>query len=459
MNPQRKTIALVGAGVLGAALLGNQLVGSDVDDDQVRVVAVFADASPLVPGNVVKAAGVDVGTITDIELDNGKAEVEMVVDRSVLPLHEDVSATITTQDLLGERFVLLDRGSPEAPELAGPMIIREENTSRVVDLQDVLSSLDTPTSAALAALVTETGEGLRGKGKRADLAIAALRPAMTQTRDLAAILSEQNELLGRLVDNAQPVAAALGADHGRQLDHLVGSATESLDIVASERASLKAALQRLPGTMASARAALAELAGVADPATRTLASLRPVTDDLDDISGELQRFADAADPALASLPRVLDRADKLLAQAAPVVAALRPAARDLVPTAAAAERLTTGAVSGQHLTNLMEFVKGWSMATSDYDAISHYFKAMVPLSPNALGDTAAGLVPALPDDILHGLPVPTAPEVPLPGRDGAEKKGSVSMDPVPDASDPGSATGLSKPQENALLEQLLGGLL
>jgi phospholipid/cholesterol/gamma-HCH transport system substrate-binding protein len=139
-----------------------------------------------------------------------------------------------------------------------------------------------------------------------------------------------------------------------------------------------------------------------------------------------------------------------------VVAALRPAARDLVPTAASADRLTAGALSGQSLTNLMEFVKGWSMATSDYDAISHYFKAIVPLSPSALDDTAAGLLPGVPDNILGDLPLPSAPELPLPGRDPR---------PANSATGPGtnsgadSATGLSQPQETALLEQLLGGLL
>lgn len=445
------------------ALLGAFLMDRGPSDDEVEVVAVFDDASPLVPGNVVKASGVDVGTIEDVELRDGKAHVTMRLDRKVLPLHEDATATITTQDLLGERFVRLGRGSADAPEMGSAMTIPVEQTRRVVDLQDVLNAVDTPTSVALSALLTETGEGLRGKGKHADKAIAALAPAMNQAEDLAAILEDQNGLLTRLLDNTQPVASALAADDGRQLDRLVESATRSLEIVASEREALQTSLQQLPRTITSSRAALAELAGVADPARRTLASLRPITDDLDDVSGELSRFADAADPALGSLPPVLDRADDLLRQAAPVVAALRPAAKDLVPTTESGARLTSTALSRQSLTDLLEFVKGWSMATSDYDAISHYFKAMVPLSPNALGDTAAGIAPGVPDDIAHDLPVPTAPDLGLPGRGG-------DRDPLQELlgglgglggrnADAESATGLSQQQETSLLEQLLGGAL
>jgi phospholipid/cholesterol/gamma-HCH transport system substrate-binding protein len=448
MNLTRKSIALASAGLLGAGLLGHHLTSSNADDP-IKVDAVFADASPLVAGNVVKASGVEVGRIKAVKLRNGQAHVQMLVDRSVLPLHDDVKATITTQDLLGERFIRLERGSPAAPVLKEPMVIDVKHTQRVVDLQDVLNSVDTPTSTALAALVTESGEGLKGKGQQADKALAALAPAMRQTRDLAAILAEQNDLLTRLVDNAQPVATAVGSHQGRDLDHIVDSANTALTVVAANRQSIRASLRQLPQTISSARATLAELSGVADPATRTLASLRPVTDDLDDISGELQRFADAADPALASLPPVLDRANKLLGEAAPVVAALRPAAKDLVPTAASAQRLSSGALSGRNLTNLMEFVKGWSMATSDYDSISHYFKAMVPLSPNAVGDTAAGIAPVLPDDLAHGLPLPTAPQLPQKGRHNRSSSGPKA------AND--SATGLSEQQENSLVDQLLGG--
>lgn len=457
-----KRTVLAAASALVLALAAVVLMRGGPDDDVV-VVAVFEDASPLVPGNVVKAAGVDVGVITDVDLEDGKAHVAMRLDRRVLPLHEDATATITTQDLLGERFVRLERGSPDAPALTAPMTIPVSNTDRVVDLQDVLNAVDTPTSVALAALLTEAGEGLRGRGEQVDRMIAGLAPALRQTEDLADILNDQNDLLTTLVDNAQPVATALGADEGRQLDRLVESATTLLSIVASERGALRLALQNLPQTIRSSRSALVELSGAAGPATRTLASLRPITDDLDEISGELLRFAEAADPALGSLPPVLRRAEQLLREAAPVVAALRPAAEDLVPASVSGARLASTALSGESLTDLMEFVKGWSLATSDYDAISHYFKAMVPLSPQALDDTAAGVLPGLPDDLLDGVTVPSAPVLEGPGRGDGPRQGPLDevlgdvLGGLLGGTRRQSATGLSAEQETNLLEQLLGG--
>lgn len=464
MTVNRKAIALLGAGALAAALLGRTLLHQGPGANQVEVVAYFKDSSPLLPGNVVKASGVDVGTITGIDLVHGVARVKMAVDRSALPLHRDVRATITTQDLLGERFVKLDRGSDDSPALAAPYVISTSHTARVVDLQDVLNSVDTPTATALSALLTESGEGLRDQGGKAAAAIAALRPAMTQVKDLSAILADQNGLLTKLVDNTQPVAASLAAGQGKQLDELVTAATRSLESVAAEHQALRTSLRQLPDTIAHSRTALADLAGVAEPATQTLRSVRPATDDLKDISGELQRFSDAADPALASLPPVLAQADRLLAQAAPVVQALRPASRDLVPASASARQLSDVALSGRSLTNLMEFVKGWSMATSDYDSVSHYFKAMVPLSPAPLGDTVAGLLPALPDNTVpHDLPLPSSPGLPLPGRQPVAPNNLLGsllgglLGGSPSTTDRNSATGLSQKQETSLLGQLLGG--
>jgi phospholipid/cholesterol/gamma-HCH transport system substrate-binding protein len=482
MRKFRTTTVFTGGAALIAAtaLLGTQAMGND-GEGPVELTARFTDASPLTEGNVVKAAGVDVGTIEGIDLDDGVAEVTISLDREALPLYEDASLTITTQDLLGERFVALDTGSTEASPLEAPYVLDEEHTGRVVDLQDVLNSLDEPTSASLAALITNAGEGLDGRGADTAEALKALQPAMSQAGDLAAILNDQNELLARLVQNAEPVAAGFAAGDGETLDSLVASSTQALTQVSASRAALRSTVSELPSTIASARATLAEVAGLAGPATTTLRELRPVTEDLGAISGELQAFADAADPALGSLPAVLDRADELLEQAGPVVRALRPSAGDMVGTATALDQLSERALS-THLGDLMEFVKGWSMATSDYDAVSHYFKAMVPLSPASLDDLVGGIVPAAPDDTVPDLPLPTVPQPdpadpepkePQDKKKKANKKKGGGVQDVLDgllpglgaalgnnksSVDPTSVTGLSEQQENNMLDQLLGGL-
>ncbi len=476
---KRRRRLLIGV-LLVAGLVAVMAVVGVGGSSKRTLTAYFADAHPVVVGNVVRTGGVQVGTVDQITVEDGRAKVEMSVDEAALPLHTDATVTITTQDLLGERFMALDRGRPDAPLLEEPLTLPNEQTNRVVDLQEVLNAVDNPTGTALSALLTTAGEGMDKRGAHTADAITALRPAMENSRELAGILDQQNALLTQLVDRAHPVAQALADGHGKTLDNLVGSTTDTMSAVAAREEKTQQTLEELPGTLTSARRTLAEVAGVADPTANTLGSIRPLTDDLTDVSGELQRFADAADPALASLPEVLHRADELLGEAGPLVQSLRPAGPHLRGIAPAVHQLSDEAVS-LRLTNLMEFVKGWTLATSDYDAISHYFKAAVPATPKAAGHIAGGVVPGLPRSPINvpGLPgapgaTPATPPdgTPAPGHASGEggsapagsaptgnntTGGADGMHNSGDAPADGGATGLNEEQEQSMLGQLLGG--
>lgn len=451
MKPNAKILSAAAAGLIAVGFGVSNLSSSN---GNVQLTADFTNASPLVKGNVVRASGVDVGTITKIALQDGHAVVTMSLNPAVLPLHKDATATITTEDLLGERYIDLNRGTPSAPALDS-MTLPTAQTARVVDLQDVLNSVNTPTATALSALLSQAGEGLAGNGANTAKTLAALSPTMAEAQKVAGILSSQNQVLGQLIDSAAPVASAVASRNGQSLDHLVSGATAALTAVAQERQALSDALDELPTTISHARASLAQLSGLATPATTTLASLRPVTDNLSAISNELGSFSDAANPALTSLPPVLARANTLLHAAAPVIKALKPASGSLKSVAASAERLSSNALSGSDLTNLMEFIKGWSLATAGQDAISHYFNALAVVTPSALGDTAGGLVPALPKGLLSGVPTPTSPKLPI----GTLSNLVSGLTGAPSSKPSSSATGLNQGQEQGLVGSLLGGLL
>jgi len=378
------------------------------------------------------------------------------VHRSIMPLHTDAKATITQQDLLGERYVSLQRGTPSAPTLdSDHPVISEANTARSVDLQSILNGVDQPTDVALAALITTLGEGVDGRGKDIAAGIQALRPAMQQTDELSNVLSDQNALLAHLVDAAQPVLRAVAVDNGQKFDSLVGSADQLLTAVANNRAATQDTLQRLPATLASAQQTLAHVADVADAATPTLASIRPVTHDLRDISGELREFSDAANPALAALRPVLDRGQQLIDQARPVASDLKPAGHGIRDTAAGGRRFVTTALSGPALEDLLQFLKNWSLVTNGYDGLSNYFRVSETTTLKALGTTGAGPVPGLPDEPVPGIAPPQLPQ-PGPLAPGPHPR---TDHPAPGGGTPPnrSATGLNEQQENTLMDRMLGG--
>lgn len=420
------------------------------------ITAVFTDAFPLVAGNYVRASGVKVGLIDSVNLVNGKAQIVMKLDKPI-PLHQDTQAIITANNLLGERYVEIDNGSVQAPLMQPPYVIQESRTKSRVNLEDVINSVDDPSGKALGMMLTSLGEGLDGNGVKTAAAITQLQPTMKQVQGLSTVLNQNNDLLNQLIDHVQPVLGALEGDQGKQLDALVDATTNTLGTVAQEREAATQTILELPDTLAQARERLAQLAGVATPTTNTLRSIRPFTGQLKDISSELRDFSDSADPALSALQPVLDKGTKMLKQAAPVVEDLRRGGDGLRKTGKFARQLTPN-VLGDNLTQLMEFMKGWSLATSDYDAVSHYFKAIVIAPPGELGEGAAGPIGPAPQEPLAGLPVPTVPRPILPGRSGGDSSAGKDASRGTGQNAPGgSSTGLTSSQESAMVGQMLGG--
>jgi len=276
------------------------------------VVAEFASAAPLVDGNEVKLDGVVVGKVVGMRTHGDHADVMLQLDPAAQPLHRDARFTIRPVSLLGERYVDMERGSPDAPLLDPGEPVPMSRTGSNVGLDQILNVLDRPTGEGLAFLITTLGEGLRGNGENADAAIRALAPALRDTQRFTGVLEDQNALLNVLVDRVQPVTTALAADDGGALDRLVGAADRLLAATSAQQRSLDATLTKLPGALHAARTTLARLAGTARQTTPTLRAMRPVTEQLSTISGELMRFSDALDPALATSKPVLRRAERLL---------------------------------------------------------------------------------------------------------------------------------------------------
>ena len=76
------------------------------------VYADFTNASGLDPGSVVEIAGVQVGQVTAIRLDDTRARVTLKLRDDVL-VQDDAIASIQTRGLLGERYLLLTPGGSD----------------------------------------------------------------------------------------------------------------------------------------------------------------------------------------------------------------------------------------------------------------------------------------------------------------------------------------------------------
>lgn len=441
---------LIAAGVAGLATR----IGSEDGDELVR--ARFVSAAPLVEGNQVKIDGVVVGSVERLTVRDGLAEVSLELDDAARPLHDDARLTIRPVSLLGERYVDLDRGSPDAPLLAEGAVIPVEQTATSVGLDEVLNTVDQPTGDGLRALVTTLGEGMQGNGENVDEALALLSPSLKDATAMAAVLDEHNELLARLITNFEPVASALATRDGEAMDQLVDSSDTVLTAVRERQVKLERTLAKLPGTLRVLRTTLGNLRAASDDTAPTLAELRPLTKALPELSEELRAFSDVLDPALATSEPVLRRADDLLRAAAPVAEDVREAGGGLATSTTGLQRVTSAVTRNRD--HLFDYLRFWALTTNGHDGLSHYFRAHYVVDP----DTVLGLLPVT-DAAPSKDRNPKGPATPVTPATPANPSPRGLLDGLNDIvggllqPKGASATGLSEKQELDLLGLLLGG--
>ncbi len=100
------------------------------------VEAVFANSGGLKTGSSVVIAGVDVGRVTGISLDDYQARVVLNLPPDV-KIQEDAIASIKTKGLIGEKYVeITPGGSEEIIETGGQI----RDTQSAVDFEELISN-------------------------------------------------------------------------------------------------------------------------------------------------------------------------------------------------------------------------------------------------------------------------------------------------------------------------------
>jgi phospholipid/cholesterol/gamma-HCH transport system substrate-binding protein len=106
-------------------------------DDYYTLDARFDSVSGLKAGAQVDMAGVEIGQVADIRLDNERqvAIVRLKVKKGVM-LTDDVIASVKTSGLIGDKFIRLTPGGSDRILKSGDLIIETESA---LDIEELVS--------------------------------------------------------------------------------------------------------------------------------------------------------------------------------------------------------------------------------------------------------------------------------------------------------------------------------
>jgi virulence factor Mce-like protein len=256
-----------------------------------RVSAVFENANEIRPGSPVRIAGVNVGKVKHVDQfgNSAAAKVSMELDDAALPIHKDATFKIRPRIFLeGNFFVDLRPGTPSAGNISQGDTIPMTQTSNPVQLDQVLTSLQSDARTDLQDLLDSYGTALTATPTAADNATQdpAVRgetaaKALNDTYITAgaalqgtAIVNEslrgtEPKDLSKFIKNFGTVARALDANEG-QLKDFVTNFNTFTGALASQSTALRQSIRLLGPTLETANATLGDL-NAAFPATRAFA--------------------------------------------------------------------------------------------------------------------------------------------------------------------------------------------
>jgi len=328
-----------------------------------EIQAVVKSSNLLKPNSPVRIAGVNVGKVVEVGRykKTDLAVVTMRIDDRGRPVHRDATAKIRPRLFLeGNFYVDLRPGTPDAGDLADRGLLPITQTSTPVQLDQVLTALQSDTRGSLQEAVKGFGQALDEKptaaeDARQDPGVRGLTGAQALNKTLAtspaslrdtarvtgALLGPKPHDLSRTIHGLARTMTAL-ADRQGDLADLITEFNATMSTTAAHAADLRAAVAELGPTAKHAQLAFTKL-DASLPATQRFAR------DLSASLPELPATIAAAQPWLQQAQKLLapDELGGLLDQLSPAtadLAALGHATRVWLPKIDAFNRCITDVI-------------------------------------------------------------------------------------------------------------------
>ncbi|MDQ2700833.1 MAG: MlaD family protein, partial [Actinomycetota bacterium] len=397
---RKVVLAILAILVIVAVVL---LVRSCTDEsDAYQVRAVFDNGGFVVPGEDVRVAGANVGSVKSIDVSMpdenisadpenrvqpGKAIVVMdIKDKGFQDFRSDASCIIRPQSLIGEKFIdcsVTDPrppGTEAPPELevipddqpgAGQRLLPLENNGKAVDQDLITNMYRLPYAQRLRVILNELGAGLATRGPDLRETITRANPALMQVNKVLRILAEHNDQLAQMARDGDNNLTKLAAKR-KNMVGFFKSAGYTAAATAERSDEQRENLRNLPQTLRELRSTFTALETFAGDARPVFDELRPHVKDISEVTTKLKPFAEATEVSLTSLGEAARTAGPDLVASRPIIQKLGRQARIGKQPSTELNFFLGSTRNNDGFRNLMRLFYGTGSALNGYDQFGHY---------------------------------------------------------------------------------------
>jgi phospholipid/cholesterol/gamma-HCH transport system substrate-binding protein len=251
-----------------------------VGEEYEQISAEFSSAQAVTPGQgqAVDVAGVQIGKVTSVNLEDGHAVIGMNIEPKYMELiHPNASFLLRPKTGLNDMIVEVEPGTGDEHVEDGHRFTLSQ-TEPNVNLDQFLASLDSDTRQYIQLLVAGGAQGIGGEGQsiRLSNALRRFQPFVHYVAKLNKAIAGRHVALSRVIHDFGQLTDEL-SQHDAQIRQFVSSSDSALGNFANQQASIQDALERFPSALRAANEGLSSSDRFSRVAFPSLTKLIPQT--------------------------------------------------------------------------------------------------------------------------------------------------------------------------------------
>ncbi|WP_026909852.1 MlaD family protein [Patulibacter minatonensis] len=354
-NLAAKSFVLLLILVGGLAILGYfyKTAGGKLplEEKPYKVTAILTDSQQVLKHADVRAAGVQIGEVGDIEnTPDNRVKMVLEIKKKYAPIYRDAKILVRQKTLVGENYIDLTPGTAKSSQIAdgGTLTVAAQKES--VPIDKVLNTLNPKTRRNVSKNFQALGDSTKGRGQDINELFDRVAPLSEDGSALLDVLNKQRGQIARLVGNTGVVMGAI-ANRTGDLRTLASSLRTTVNAVAARDQAAYEAFSAIPPTLRQARSTVSNLQTFANKSTPTvtdlkvaLQDLKPVLTKLRPTAARARRLTDSlpalfknVNPALTTLPTFADtgtatvpKAEGFLRELGPMTGFAKPYDREVI---------------------------------------------------------------------------------------------------------------------------------
>lgn len=247
-----------------------------VGEEFEHITAEFSTAQAVTPGQgqSVDIAGIQIGKVTSVDLEDGHAVVGMdIVPEYMELIHPNATFLLRPKTGLNDMIVEVEPGAGKEHIDDGANFTLAQ-TEANTNLDAFLATLDSDTRQYIQLLVAGGAQGIGGRGQQVSNAFRRFQPFVHYTAKLNKAVAARHVALANVIHNFSLLTTELGR-HDSAIKRFVSSSDAALGNFANQQQSIQESLREFPAALRAGNAGLASSKRFSDVAYPALTKLIP----------------------------------------------------------------------------------------------------------------------------------------------------------------------------------------